>query len=466
MKLREQLQLALNDAETAYKAGDITRGDEKRTEAERLAKALEGLSNLTKLQAGIPEPEPMRPVLPGAGDGTTPAAQPQPEQAAIKAAYIQRFGEPDSYVKAVLTDLHGPDYEALYWSHKALFNRYLRVGDGGFSGDERNLLRSVILTPVAVKAAFAQGMDDVRALKTTMVEASDTLGGYIVPVDFQARVIERLAGYTVVRPRATKITTSRDRVEFPKATGGTAGQYSSNIRVTWVNEVPTAGAAATNLTWGLEEIPIYTVMAEAFISRNMLEDAAFNLEPYLGDKFAEASGIDEDNRFLTGDGANGPEGILPDSANGLSLSYGYNDVSTTAIEWDGLINTAYAIDSVYRQRAVWIGEKATYKAIRKLTDGEGRYLWKQDQQAGQPMRLEGFEVLEQEAMPSIATNAFPMIFGDLAGYFIADRVGMSIERYLDSAVARINSVCFLMRRRLGGKVVEPWRFVLYKVATS
>jgi HK97 family phage major capsid protein len=257
--------------------------------------------------------------------------------------------------------------------------------------------------------------------------------------------------------------TSRDKVEIPVATGGD-GQYTSAVRVTWVDETPTAGASETNLTFGMESVPVHTVMAETPLSRNLIEDAAFNIEGYLTEKFAEASAVDEDNRFLTGDANGKPQGILPDSGNSLSLTEAVSGAAST-LTWDGLLTLVYSIDGQYRANANLIAEKATYLAIRKLKDGEGQYLWQPDNQAGQPTRLLGYPTLEQEAMPSITTNTYPIIFGDLRGYTIVDRIGMSVERYLDSSTARTNTVYYVMRRRLGGQVTEPWRFCVQKCST-
>jgi HK97 family phage major capsid protein len=56
------------------------------------------------------------------------------------------------------------------------------------------------------------------------------------------------------------------------------------------------------------------------------------------------------------------------------------------------------------------------------------------------------------------------VFGDLTGYTIVDRIGMTVERYLDSATARQNLVYYVMRRRLGGQVTEPWRLAAQLVS--
>jgi HK97 family phage major capsid protein len=437
-------------------------------EAKALQERAEALKAVTAGIANLSEPVLPAALPTGADDNALPAGA--VKDAAVKALYSLRFGEPEAAIKAVLVDLHGPDYEAKRWEQHITFNRWLR--------DYTNpavppILRQYIWSPDDLKRAILSGYD-VGHMKSVMVEAQESLGGALVPADYQNRVVERLAALAVVRGRATVINTSRDSVEIPKSTGGDS-QYSSAVRVTWVDETPTAGTAATNPTLGLDKVPVHTVMAETFLSRNQVEDSVFNLPEWLSRKFSEAGSIDEDNRFLTGAGAGTPEGILPGGANGLSLT----SVSTgdgSDLVWGddsarGLIGLTFAIDAQYRQNAAFIGEKATYERIARMVDGSGQHYWREqygrgtsEGGAGTYRVLLGFPVLEQEAMPTIASTAYPLIFGDLTGYYIIDRLGMSVERYLDSATARINQVCYVMRRRLGGQVGEPWRFAVQYVS--
>jgi len=262
------------------------------------------------------------------------------------------------------------------------------------------------------------------------------------------------------------MTTRRDRVEFPKATGGD-NQYTTAARVTWVEETPTAGVAETTFTWGLEEVPVYTAMADIPVSRNMLEDSSFNIEQWIAEAFAESAAIDEDNKFLSGDGVKKPLGILPGGVNSNSLAE-INSESASGLTWDATIDIVHEIPSQYRQGSVWIMNRHTVAALRKLKDTAGNYLWDAVEfrggTSGQQRTLQGFPVLEQESMPDVAANAYPIIFGDPRGYYLVDRVGMSIERYVDSTTARQNLVYFVMRRRLGGRPVENYRFAVMKVA--
>lgn len=385
-----------------------------------------------------------------------------------KAAYITRFGQDEkSIIKAILTDLHGKNFQGAYWEQKAAFNRYLRAGPERLRGEEKRALRQIVMTPSAVKMALDQGLSDVQSYRATMVEAADSLGGVLVPIDFQMRMISRLAALTVIRGRASQMNTSRDRVEMPEATGGN-GRYTSPVRVQWVDETPTIGQLTPNyLTFGLRGIDVHTAMAEAPISRNLLDDVAFDIESYLASKLAEAVALDEDQQFTIGNGVGKPHGILPGSVNGMSLDEIHSGAGS-ALTWDGLIAMTYGIDAQYRQQGVWLANRATYLAIAKLRQGDN-YLWQNYQftggEQGRTTTLLGYPILESELMPDVATNSFPIVFGDLAAYQIVDRLGLSVERFIDSGTARQNLAYFVMRRRLGGELVETWKMVVQKVAT-
>lgn len=459
VKIRE----TADEAKALANAGDVA---EAQVRMETLDELLAQATMLEKVEAKMKFlGAPVKDVpLPGAEEGEGQAAGTPPDagQEAMKSIYTIRYGSDETATDAVLMDLHGASYKQQRLAQWQAFTRYLRNARQEPDSTDHKLLKQVILTPDVALDAIKQGIE-VKTMKDVMVEAVDTLGGYIVPVDFNTDVIRRLQGFAVMRGRARTMTTSRDRVELPKLTGGDI-QYPTNVRVTWVDETPTAGTADTNLTWGVEAINVHTVMAETFLSRNLVEDAAFNIVNELTQSFAESAAIDEDNRFLTGNGVGVPQGIIPGGTAPLTGVSTANTGHATELTWDGLIDLLYSIGSQYRNNATWIMERLTVAEIRKLKAGTGEYLWEPDQQVGQPANLMGFPVLEQETMPSIAAGTYPILFGDPRGYRIVDRVGMSVERYLDSSTARINQVIYIMRRRLGGQLVEPWRWAAQLVS--
>ena len=413
------------------------------------------------LPVGGPAPEsPTMPGLPETAASTTDA-----DVTALrnKAIYQIRYGSEEDAIKAVLIDLHGPDYHGKRLRQYTAFAKFLRRYNVDPTGEDRELLSEIILTPDYALKAIETGKD-IDFIKATMVEAIDDLGGYVVPVDFQLEVIRRIVGMTVMRGRARVQPTSRDKVEIPVMAGGD-DQYTTNVRVTWVSETPVAGTADTNLTFGVEVISVYDVMAETYLSRNVVEDGAVDLVTELTTAFAEASAIDEDNRFLTGDGDGKPDGIL---INGLTPATGVsvvNSGSATGLTADGLIDSEYEIPTQYRQNCVWITARRSVRDMRKLKGGDGHYLWGRPELSGQPASFDGFEIAEQEAMPAVGASAYPVLFGDPSGYRIVDRIGMTVERYLDSGTARQNLILYIMRRRLGGKLTHPERWVAQLIST-
>ncbi len=275
-------------------------------------------------------------------------------------------------------------------------------------------------------------------------------------------------GLTVVRGRARVVQTIRDAAEWPKLEGGDS-QYTSAVRVKWVDELPaSATVAETNPTFGMHRVPVHTVMARTDVSQNMLEDTPFNMLQILAELFSEAMAIDEDTKFLKGTGGGSPRGILAKRSGANETPEdgidSVNSGNASALTADGLIDLVYGLHAQYRQGAVLVAARATHKAVRKLKDGSGDYLWEKGIAAGQPATLLGYPFLESESMPAVGANNYPIIFGDFKGYLLVDRVGMSIKRVEDTTTVGGNKVALFARRRLGGQVIEPWRYQCQKVS--
>ena len=106
---------------------------------------------------------------------------------------------------------------------------------------------------------------------------------------------------------------------------------------------------------------------------------------------------------------------------------GVTAASATAITADELIDLFYSLKAPYRRNAVWVLNDSTIKAIRKLKDNQGQYLWQPSPTAGAPDLLLGKPVRTSAYMPAIAADAKTVAFGDFSYYWIADRQGRSLS---------------------------------------
>ncbi len=375
---------------------------------------------------------------------------------AVQAANIIRFGSIDEPTDLVMREVYGGDYRQRIYDQRRGFIKYLRRGI-----IEQPVLRQ-LWGPAVVKAMLLDGLT-VEEIKATMVEGQDILGGVAVPPDVADGTISRLPGLTAVRGGGAMIVqTASGMIYWLKITGGTS-RYPSNLRGAWGNET-TNPPSEKNLTFGLEMIPVYVYTYKVPFSTSVLEDATNILEVFqrsTGDTLA----IDEDEAFLVGDGAGKPEGILPGGSNKDTRLTEVVTGHATELKYAGLRSLRRGVASQYRVagRASLIGNSATGEDLENFLDGMGRPYY-EELVSGQT-KIQSATWRESEAMPDVAGSAYPLVYGDLSGYIVVERLGMSIQRYNDSYTGP-NTVQFHVRRRLGGKLMETWKMACQKVSAS
>ena len=270
---------------------------------------------------------------------------------------------------------------------------------------------------------------------------TDSEGGYLVPDEYERTLVEALEEENVFRQLAKVIRTSSGDRKIPVvATKGTAS---------WIDE---EGAyLESDDAFGQVSIGAYKVGTMIKISEELLNDSVFDLEAYISREFARRIGAKEEEAFFTGDGSGKPLGVL--AATG-GAETGVTAASATAITADELIDLFYSLKAPYRRNAVWVLNDSTIKAIRKLKDNQGQYLWQPSLTAGAPDLLLGKPVRTSAYMPAIAADAKTVAFGDFSYYWIADRQGRSFKR-LNELYAATGQVGFLASQRVDGKLVLP-----------
>lgn len=270
---------------------------------------------------------------------------------------------------------------------------------------------------------------------------TDSEGGYLVPDEYERTLVEALEEENVFRQLARVIQTSSGDRKIPVvATKGTAS---------WIDE---EGAyLESDDSFSQVSIGAYKLGTMIKVSEELLNDSVFDLESYISREFARRIGAKEEESFFTGDGTGKPLGIL--AATG-GAETGITAASATAITADELIDLFYSLKAPYRRNAVWVLNDSTIKAIRKLKDNQGQYLWQPSLTAGAPDLLLGKPVRTSAYMPTIAADAKTIAFGDFSYYWIADRQGRSFKR-LNELYAATGQVGFLASQRVDGKLILP-----------
>ena len=280
--------------------------------------------------------------------------------------------------------------------------------------------------------------NNFRNIRNVLSEGIDTDGSYLVPEEYDSRLIEGLEEENIFRRLGTTITTSGERK---------INIAGSKPAAAWIDE----GEALTFGDAKFDQINLdaHKLHVAVKVTEELLYDNAFGLENYLIRAFSRALANAEEDAFLNGDGTGKPLGIFAEQGGG---EIGVTAASATEITADEIINLVYALKRPYRKKAKFIMNDATIAALRKLKDEHGQYLWQPSLQAGEPDRLFGYEVMTSAYVPVIEAGKPVIAFGDFSYYNIGDR-GVRSFAELKELFAGNGMVGFVAKERVDGKLV-------------
>ncbi len=320
----------------------------------------------------------------------------------------------------------------------------------------RPALATAVETAAPHREAFQSyvrsGDDDaLRGLelegKSLTTVAAD--GGYLVDPQTSDRVQSVLRGAASIRRVANVVNV--------EATSYDILVDAADLEADWEGETdarPETDSPGINRI----VIPLHELSALPKASQRLLDDAAFDVEGWLADRIADKFSRKEAAAFVSGNGIGRPRGILsyPQLPNGTE---GWGEIGYVVTGENGgfggadaIIDLVYALNARYRSRGTFVMNSKTAGRVRKLKDGDARFLWSDSLSEGEPARLLGYPVIMAEDMPDIATGAAAIAFGDFrSGYTVAERPDLRILRDPFSAKPH---VLFYATKRIGGGVSD------------
>lgn len=291
-------------------------------------------------------------------------------------------------------------------TYRDAFHAMLRAGGevSDLSGELRSILRGEGLSD-----------EEVRQQLTT----TEGAGGYTVPVELQARIIEAMeaTGPMYDGNFTTVLNTSAgSQIQIPAvddtgdtSTGahneGTVPADDNSGDVAFTQRVLDAYIYKTPFVkWSLELGADSVIDIEALIAR------------LLGRRLGKLA----NQKLTVGTGTNEPNGVV------TAASAGNTAASQTALAFDEFIALEHSVDPAYRASASYMLHDTTVEAVRKLKDGDGNYLWTMGNvQNGVPSTINGRAYRVNQAMPTVAAGTSPVLFGDFSEYYVR-RVGSPV----------------------------------------
>ncbi len=291
---------------------------------------------------------------------------------------------------------------------------------------------------VRASDAYKNGM--LTALRTNFRQVSDILqegvdadGGYLVPEEYDSRLIDTLEEENIMRKLGRVITTS--------------GEHKINIAATkpaavWIEE---GGALSFgDATFSQILLDAHKLHVAIKVTEELLYDNAFGLESYIIDQFGKALANAEEDAFLNGTGVGQPLGLFAKTGGGTTA-----ETLTAALKADDILNLIYALKRPYRKNASFIINDKNLAVIRKLKDNNGAYMWQPSYQAGEPDKILGYTVHTSAYAPEDA-----IAFGDYSYYNIGDRGTRSFKQ-LTELFAGNGMIGYVAKERVDGKLILP-----------
>ena len=261
------------------------------------------------------------------------------------------------------------------------------------------------------RAVLSAGFQKVeQRAQTTAVAA----GGYTIPEEMMPNLVRSMLAWgPMYDPGVTTemVTSGGNSMPFPTV----------NDTANATNVAHTEGTALTDdggadVTLGEKQLDAFAYNTEWLrVSKELADDSAFAMEVLLASLLGERLGRTANLQLTTGSGSGAPNGIVTAS------SLGNTAAAVAAVTYDEIIDLEHSVDPAYRDSPSvrFMFNDSTLKAVRKLKDGQGNYLWQAGNvQAGIPGQLNGRPYSINQAMASLATGNKVMLFGDFSKYFV------------------------------------------------
>jgi HK97 family phage major capsid protein len=319
----------------------------------------------------------------------------------------QRPTQPDS-------EARGQD-DGTKLEYRKVFYKLLQNGGAldELSGEERSCLRAGVVPGSEFRAQTA---------------GTTTAGGYTVPTELAQIIVKsmKMWGPMYDEDIATVFnTTSGNPMKIPTVddTAKTAGAHTEGTALT--------DDGSEDVVFGQKSLDSYVFDTEFVrFSMELAQDSIFNMETLLGELLGERLGRTANSQLTTGTGSSAPNGVV------VASSLGKTAAATNAVVYDEIIDLVHSVDPAYRQspKVRFMFADLTLAAIRKLKDGDGRYIWTMgDVQVGVPGNILGYRYSVNQAMPAMTTGLKPIIFGDFGKYYVrkvgAPAIGVLRERF-------------------------------------
>lgn len=316
-------------------------------------------------------------------------------------------------------------------AYERAFTNFLRKGMNGLTAEDHAIMASARDDQILNAAGVGTG----------------AAGGFTVAPEFRDKLVETQKWYGPMLQEAEVIYTDTGaQLPWPTNddTGNVGAILAENTQVT-----------EQDVVFGQAALDAYMYTSKLVrVSYQLLQDSAFDINTWLPKKLGQRLGRILNQHFTTGTGTNQPDGIVTSATVGSTGTGSF--ASTGGISFDNAIDLIEALDPAYGagEGLKFMGHQSVRKAMRKLKDGQGRYLWEPSVQAGVPNMVQGYEFVLNNDMPALAVGSKSLLFGNIRDAYVIRIVRGIQTMRLNERYADFLQVGFLAFERADGTMQD------------
>ena len=193
------------------------------------------------------------------------------------------------------------------------------------------------------------------------------------------------------------------------------------------------------------------------VSKSLTNNSSFDIVNFVVNQMAENIA-----RWIEGECLNGTS----DKVDGISkATQVVTAAAATAITGDELIDLQEQVPDAYQTSCIWIMNKATRSAIRKLKNSDGDYLLQKDATARWGYKLFGADVYCSDNIDKMAANKTAVVYGDMSGLAVKVSEDINIE-VLREKYATQHAVGVVGWIEIDAKIENQQKIAVLKMAAA
>ncbi|WNN76727.1 phage major capsid protein [Lysinibacillus capsici] len=253
----------------------------------------------------------------------------------------------------------------------------------------------------------------IRGVVEDRADVNLTVGsnGAVIPSSIANKIIQKVYDISPIYQLATRynIAGSLSIPYYDESAGTIEMAYADEFV-----ELESTSGRFTSI-----ELKGFLAGALSKVSKSLVNNSQFDLVSFVVAKMAESIAKWIENQLLNG---------TLNKITGLStVKQSVTAAAATVLTADELIDVQEEVPDAFQGNAIWIMNKTTRKAIRKLKDGQGNYLLNKDATARWGYTLLGKDVYTSDNMSGMEAGKTAIYYGDMSGLAVKLSENVSIE---------------------------------------